>query len=311
MTAIAHATVPARATALLAAASHAAQAAHAAAPPAPAAAPPALGALLLAAVAALLVAALALLWRQRGHHARLAALRAKLAHELHCRAVAEQALRAAHCQQRRQAALPERIRDGERRRIARDIHDDLGQNLLTLKLELSVLRQACAGQEALLAQLERIERHLELSIRSMRAIVDELSPPGLEAGLATALRRQVSEFSRLSGIACQLQADAAALEAAPDDQRDAMLYRVLQESLSNIVRHARATQVHIALGRQARSLTMTVSDNGIGMPGAPARGLLGMQQRVTQAGGQFNIASRPGQGTALSLSLPLAEAGAH
>jgi signal transduction histidine kinase len=300
MTAIAHATVPARAAALLAAASHAAQAA----------APTALGALLLGAVGALLVAALALLWRQRRADGRLAALRAKLAHELHGRAVAEQALRAAQRQQRRQTALPECIRDGERRRIARDIHDDLGQNLLTLKLELSALRLACAGQHALLAQLERIERHLELSIRSMRAIVDELSPLGLEAGLATALRRQVSEFSRLSGIDCRLQADAAALEAAPDEQRDAMLYRVLQESLSNIVRHARATEVHVALGRQARSLTMTVRDNGIGMPGAPARGLLGMQQRVTQAGGQFNIASRPGQGTALSLSLPLAEAGA-
>ncbi len=310
MTVTAHSAVLARAVALLAASG--AAAAHAATPlPGHLGAPRALDELLLACATCLLFVALGMLWRQRHHTAKLAALRAKLAHELHCRTVAEQALNAAHNQQLLHAALPECIKESERQRIARDIHDDLGQNLLTLKLEVSALRQTSAGQAALAPQLDRIEQHLELSIQSMRAVINELSPVGLEAGLATALRHQVDEFSRLSGIDCQLQADQAALDAVPDDKVDAILYRILQESLSNIVRHARATQVHIALCRQARSLTMTVSDNGIGMPGAPARGLLGMQQRITQAGGQFNIASQPGRGTALSLSLPLAEAGAH
>ncbi|MBJ7310878.1 sensor histidine kinase [Rugamonas sp. CCM 8940] len=309
MTDTAHSAVLARAIALLAACG---AAAHAATPlPEQLDAPQALGELLLICATALLFVAMAMLWRHRHQAATLAALRAKLAHELHCRTIAEQALHAAHNQQWQRAALPECIKESERQRIAHDIHDDLGQNLLTLKLEVSALRQANAGQAALAPQLQRIEQHLELSIQSMRAIINELSPVGLEAGLATALRHQVDEFSRLSGIDCQLQADQAALDAVPDDKVDAMLYRILQESLSNIVRHARATQVHIALCRQARSLTMTVSDNGIGMPGAPARGLLGIQRRITQAGGQFNIASQPGQGTALSLSLPLAEVGAH
>ncbi len=89
-----------------------------------------------------------------------------------------------------------------------------------------------------------------------------------------------------------------------------MLYRILQESLSNIARHAQATQVEIALCRQEQQLSLTVRDNGVGMP--PQRslarhscGLDGIEQRVTAAGGQFHVASQPGQGTALSMSFPL------
>ncbi|WP_229219704.1 sensor histidine kinase [Rugamonas fusca] len=174
-----------------------------------------------------------------------------------------------------------------------------------MKMDLAILSR---GQPRLQAQLHQLEAHIAASLRSLRAIIHDLRPEALDHGLRNAIESQVTQFSRLSGIACRLHADQRVYNAAPGAKVDAALFRVLQESLSNIARHANATQVEIALCRQPSSLTLTVTDNGIGLPARPPRrgnGLAGIADRVARAGGQFHVASRPGQGTALSMSFPL------
>lgn len=200
----------------------------------------------------------------------------------------------------------------ERRRIAGDIHDDLGQNLLTLKIELVALQAFPGLPPAARMQIATLISHTDAAVRSMRCIINGLRPLGLEHGLRCAVERQLSEFSRINGIECQLEAAQYGADAAC--AADATLFRVLQESLSNIARHAGATQVRIALCRTAEELSMTVRDNGVGMHDGPPRqgcGLLGIEHRVAAAGGCFVLASTPGCGTALTISLPTAPLAAN
>ncbi len=272
------------------------------------------GAIDLSAGAALLLVAggIALLWRWRRWHDALACLRRQVAEEALLRASAEKALLETHASLCKLVALQEGVKEDERRRIGRDIHDDLGQNLLALKIDISLLHVGSAGLHPQLHQkLGAVATNIDLTIRSLRCIINDLRPAALEAGLKVAVDRQLSEFSRISGIPCELEADAGALDGASNAALDAMVLRVLQESLSNIARHAKASCVKVVLRRDAAGLTMTVRDDGVGMPdGQVPRGcgLAGIQDRVAAAGGRFAIDSRPGQGTALSLSIPLAEA---
>ncbi|HJV02802.1 MAG TPA: sensor histidine kinase [Burkholderiaceae bacterium] len=251
------------------------------------------------------VIALALLWRQRRLRTTVQQLQLALAAEQGARARAEQAALEQRTRVGQLLAQQDGMLEAERQRIARDIHDDLGQNLLALKMDLAILSR---GQPRLQAQLHQIEAHISASLRSLRAIIHDLRPEALAHGLRSAVESQVTQFSRLSGICCRLDADQQVYNAAPGAKVDAALYRVLQESLSNIARHANATRVEVALCRQPSSLTLTVSDNGIGLPARPVRGgngLSGIADRVARAGGQFQVNSRPGQGTALSMSFPL------
>lgn len=231
----------------------------------------------------------------------------------------QRALAEARCQIVRLTASQQSLRDAERRRIARDLHDDLGQHLLALGLDAGALGR----QHPLLRpQLAQIEERIQQAARAMRSIVHDLHAEALESGLEGALQQQIAQFTRLSGIPCRLEAAPGAFTAAPAGAMDNVVYRVLQESLSNIVRHAQASEVRVGLSRQERSLRLTVRDNGVGLPQqqppppqpqpAPASGrsghgygLHGIAQRVTEAGGRFDIAITPGAGTALTMSFPL------
>ncbi len=130
---------------------------------------------------------------------------------------------------------------------------------------------------------------------------------GLEHGLRLAVEQQLDEFARVHGIACSCDTNSAGPSTASD--AEAALFRIMQEALANIARHASATQVHVALNQGDGLLTLTVSDNGVGLPVHPSttrgRGLDGMRQRVAAAGGQFAIDSTRGSGTRLALSFPL------
>ena len=251
--------------------------------------------------------ALALLWRCHRQGAELQRLSALHRRERGTRELAEQALVDARSQLAQALVSQDRIKENERQRIGRDLHDDLGQHLLALTMEVCAL----AGAHPRLKQpLAQIDSHLRSAIRSLRTVIRNLPPEQLEHGLRAAVEGQLAQFTRLSGIHCRLDADPAAFNAAQDSQFQAMLFRILQESLSNIARHAQATQVDIALCRQDSGLSLTVRDNGIGLPPrqpSPRRhcGLTGIEQRVTAAGGQFHVVSQPGQGTALSMSFPL------
>lgn len=252
---------------------------------------------------------LVLLWRHRRQYSTLHRLQARLGRERATREQAEQALADTRRQVCHLSASQQSLRDAERRRIARDLHDDLGQHLLTLGLELRALG---ASEPALVEIVDRIGAHVQLTQRSLRTVVRDLQPEALENGLQQAVHQQLAQFSRLSGIPCQLDARPEAFESR-DAGVDKMIYRVLQESLSNIARHAQASQVSVAIARAADRLNLTVQDNGVGLDqptGADGRhgtsfGLRGIAERVTEAGGRFDVASAPGQGTALTMSFPV------
>jgi signal transduction histidine kinase len=239
---------------------------------------------------------------------RLASSETELGAERHARQLAERALADTHTRLCRLVHQQEHVREQERKRIARDIHDDLGQHLLALKIELSLMQANTGGADPLHPQIGSLLHKLELTIASLRAIIHGLRPLALEQGLQSAMETHLSEFSRVNGIHYQLDAGPGAFHPSRDHAVDAMLFRILQEALANVVRHAQATEVTIALHRSGDQLTMTVRDNGIGMAALPASrgcGLAGIAERVSAAGGQFAIDSEPGAGTLLSLSVPL------
>ncbi|RFP11042.1 sensor histidine kinase [Duganella sp. BJB488] len=257
------------------------------------------GAVLLAGIA------LFMLWRQRRLRAALTATDAALARERSRRELADQALADTRAQVCRLNTSQQSLRDAERRRIARDLHDDMGQHLLAMTFDVAKLAQQ---HEALAQPLAQVEARLQAATRSLRTIVRDLRPEQLESGLQGAVQQQVEQFSRLSGIPCRLEAEVEAFNIPTDERMDAAVYRILQESLSNIARHAQASEVCIGLCRVSGSLSLTVRDNGIGLPDPPARrgcGLRGIAQRVAEAGGRFDISSQPGHGTALTMSFPI------
>jgi len=231
-----------------------------------------------------------LLWRQH----RLA-LRLQTLEQL--RADAEQA---------RLAGEQHKAREQERLRIGRDIHDDLGQHLLTLKIDLAMLQTSTHGVSPQLAQkLAVIMRNVDLSIAALRCVIHDLRPPALDAGLQAACDGLLADFKRTTGIdcSCDYQLDAAAGSA-----HGPLLYHALQEALANIARHARATHVQLCLQQAGTTLACRISDDGVGLTGSPPRlgcGLSGMHERVAAAGGSLHIESRSGAGTTLRLSLPL------
>lgn len=254
----------------------------------------------------------ALLRRHLRQDDRLADKEAQLGIERHARVTAEHALAEAHLSLCQLARQQEHVREIERQRIGRDIHDDLGQNLLALKIDLSLLHVSTTGAHPLITQkVYAMMGNLDLTITSLRGVINDLRPPALETGLRSAIEWQLSEFSRMHGIRHVLNAEAGAFDMHADRERDAMVFRILQESLSNVARHAQATQVSVELQRCGSVLTLTVEDNGLGMP-APlptgGSGLAGMRDRAAAIGGRFAIGTRPGAGTVMTLTFPLLQA---
>jgi signal transduction histidine kinase len=232
-----------------------------------------------------------------------------LAEERHARSSAERALANTHITLCKLARQQEAVREAERQRIGRDIHDDLGQNLLALKIDLSLLHVSTSGAHPMITRkVDSMMGNLDTTIRSLRAVINDLRPLALEAGLQAAILWQLSEFTRLNGIAHVLRFEPALLDAAPEPERDATVYRILQESLCNVARHAHASEVKVALERSGSLLTLSVQDNGIGMAADrqhSGSGLAGMRDRVAAIGGKLSIDSQAGSGTLLSVSFPV------
>lgn len=273
--------------------------------------------LLSMAVAGLAVAGLtfhSLLLRHLGAADALAASRERLAGEQQARQQAERALADTHDALCRVLREQEQVRETERNRIARDIHDDLGQHLLALKIEVQLASQGAPADPAPGASvLARLAGNIDNTIAALRVVIDNLRPLVLEDGLQVALEHHLREFSRLNGIGYQfiVDQDQAKEIAAVGRDFDVILLRILRESLANVVRHAQASEVWVALHRNGQHITLEIRDNGIGMAppaaGAGARGcgLAGIAERVAAVGGSFAIDSAPGAGTVLSMSIPL------
>ena len=208
------------------------------------------------------------------------------------------------------AARTESVLEQERMRIAREVHDELGQSLTGLKLELgSLARRIEKGQtiEFLGADLSNLGQSVDTIIKSVREIAMELRPGVLDSlGLDAAVEWRAEDFQKRSGIRCRLERlDRVALDAG----RSTCLFRVLQEALTNVVRHADAKQVIISLEGSKDSVELRVEDDGKGVHEAQTGsglGVLGMKERVSQFGGTLSIEARRNGGTRVRAVLPVA-----
>ena len=201
-------------------------------------------------------------------------------------------------------------REDERRRIALEIHDTLGQNLLALRLDVAALHQYTEQRQPRLhGRVGAALDNLDGTISSVRQLIADLRPFQLELGLHAALEWQINQFRRRHGIACTVTGLQALHDLDIDEVQLLALHRVLQECLENIVRHAGATTVDIAFSIVHTTLHMRILDNGVGIdpvrPPAPAFGLMGMRERLLEAGGSFALAPAQPRGTAVDVAIPL------
>ena len=201
------------------------------------------------------------------------------------------------------------VREQERRRIAREIHDDLGQPLTALRMDLAWLRaRTPADALPLVAKAQDMERLVDETIDKVRAIATELRPAVLDdLGLVPAIEGEADEWQRRTGVRCEL--DLPADVGRLDDARATTVFRVLQESLTNVARHARAARVRIQLRATPGEVVLEVSDDGRGITPQEitahgSLGLLGMRERADVWGGELGLHGVPGRGTTVTLCLP-------
>lgn len=207
----------------------------------------------------------------------------------------------------------ELIKEEERKRIAREIHDELGQNLLALRIDASMLHTRTAKVHPRLHEkADYALKQIDTTIKSVRAIINDLRPPVLDLGLQAAVEWQVKEFQRRTGIRCSLAVQQEGLDRDLDEKRATALFRMLQESLTNVARHAKATEVRIEISGEGSRLQMQVADNGVGIAPDQQRrsrsfGLQGMKERVRMFGGNLKVESRPDFGTTVKVWIPVSE----
>lgn len=194
------------------------------------------------------------------------------------------------------------VLEHERRRLARDLHDDLGQELTALRLEVETLRAHADGDDD--AALARMSAGIDRSHLGVRAILESLRPRMLdEEGLEASIRWLARQLEGRAGVACEVD---VTLDEDPPPQVGLVAFRVAQEAITNVARHAKATRVQIALRREGDALLLTIDDDGRhGRPTiTPGRGLTGMRERVAALGGELTVASRETGGTRVHARLP-------
>lgn len=201
----------------------------------------------------------------------------------------------------------ERAKEDERRAIAQEIHDDVGGALTALKFELARLARELAGNETLRPRLDAIGHLLESAVVASHRIQHALRPAVLDAGLVAALEWLTRGFAERTGIPVDFRANREEFEIAPD--RAAALYRVAQEALTNIRKHAAATRVHMQLFALADEVSLEVADDGAGFEAGsldvtPGFGVRGLLERARGLDGWAEISSAPGRGTTVMFSIP-------
>jgi signal transduction histidine kinase len=194
--------------------------------------------------------------------------------------------------QRALSARIEEAREEERTHIAREIHDELGQALTALKLDVSWIARRVNGSEAIAAKLADMTHATDAIIQSVRRIAAELRPGILDAiGLRAALEWQAEEFTRHTQTPCVMHAEGGELQL--DRDLATTVFRIFQEALTNVTRHASATQVDVRLWLERGNLRLEVADDGIGVPEIAPRastlGLLGMSERARCSVGMSRI----------------------
>jgi signal transduction histidine kinase len=224
--------------------------------------------------------------------------------------VIERRRRDAQGMRRAFAARIHAVREEERTRIAREIHDELGQALTGLRMDLSWLEKRLPGElTAPAGKIRSMFRLIDDTIQSVRRIASALRPQVLDdAGLPDAIKWQARQFQARTGVRCKVELPAGPL--VMDAERSSAVLRIFQEAMTNVARHAGATRVDIQLRLDAGQLLLSVIDNGLGISQAELRspkalGLLGVHERALLLGGKVAIAGTEGRGTRVSVSVPL------
>lgn len=200
------------------------------------------------------------------------------------------------------------VQESERRGLARELHDEVGQSLSALLLGIGNVAAVLSpdSKSDAQAQLNELRSLTERTVATVRDMSLLLRPPMLDdLGLIPAVQWQAREVARTNNLAVRVEADGLP-EDLPDEQKTC-IYRIVQEALHNVTRHAKAKSVVIQLSRNAEELLLTIQDNGQGF--VPERekgaGLLGMEERVTHLHGSFRVDSAPGEGASIRVQLPL------
>ena len=223
---------------------------------------------------------------------------------------AEKALREHELMLRELSAHHDSVREGERAHIAREIHDELGQALTALRMDLSVLGMKFGEADPRIReQAQELKGRVDAIVQVVRDVATALRPAALDLGIIPGLEWLVEEFQKRSGIRCTVS--VAESDFALDEDRSIVLFRIVQESLTNVSRHASARNVQILLDHDAERIRLDVEDDGLGFDVDAARrkktfGLLGMQERVIMLRGELSITSASGRGTRVSVSMPIA-----
>jgi len=224
----------------------------------------------------------------------------------------EEELKNSREQLRRLLAHLQSVREDERTRISREIHDELGQALTALKMDLSwLLKRLDKDQKPLLEKAKLMSKLIDLNIQTVKRISAELRPGLLDdLGVTAALEWQSEEFEKRTGIKCEvsIQPDDIAL----DRDLSTAIFRIFQETLTNVLRHAKAKKVRVSLKKKEEELAFQVKDDGKGISekqisSPKSIGLIGMRERVHFLGGRMDIAGSKGKGTTVTVRIPLGE----
>jgi len=201
----------------------------------------------------------------------------------------------------------ERVKEDERRVIAREIHDDIGTTLTALKFELARLARELESRSWAAPHINAMQELLAHAVTASDRIQHDLRPPVLDAGLVAALQWLVQGFRSRTGVTAEFETNREEVEIAPD--RAAALYRVAQEALANVTKYAHAQRVSVQLFAAQDEVSLEVADNGVGfdtraLTATPGFGVRGLLERARGFGGWAEVNSAPGRGTTVMFSIP-------
>ena len=223
---------------------------------------------------------------------------------------AEEELKISGQQLRDLSAYLQSSREQERTSIAREVHDDLGQALTALKMDLFWLEKRLPkDQEPLIEKTKSMEKLLDTAIESVERIITQLRPGILDdLGLAEAIEWQTVDFQSRTGVKCKLNLDL--VDTVFEKEHSTAIFRIVQEALTNVWRHANATMVSISLKKKSGELKLEVKDNGKGIPKKKIShpksfGLMGIRERAHVLGGKSNIKAARNKGTTVTITIPV------
>lgn len=206
----------------------------------------------------------------------------------------------------------ENVREDEKKRVARELHDELGGTLTAAKIDLQLISDRLKTDAAVVPRLARISAALDDAIAVKRRIIEDLRPTLLDnLGICAALRWQGEEFAKRTGCTCHTRCPEA--EQQPSAEQSVAIYRIVQEALTNIAKYAKAQSVRVELLREEDRWHLRVHDDGVGIDPdkqhhPTSHGLISIRERVRALDGEVSVKGHPGEGTSIAISLPVLDA---